>query len=111
MRKTFISILAVLTAALLPASAQVHLSERVYVSTDRDVYVAGDEMFVSAFCFDRTNGGLSNGSRTVYLEIISTDGPVQTSKVAIEGGRGGGVVSLLNSIPTGEYRLIAYTSQ
>ena len=111
MRKTFISILAVLAAAILPASAQVHLSERVYVSTDRDVYVAGDEMFVSAFCFDRTNGGLSNGSRTVYLEIISTDGPVQTSKVAIEGGRGGGVVSLLNSIPTGEYRLIAYTSQ
>ena len=111
MRKTFISILAVLAAAIMPAWSQVHLSERVYVSTDKDVYVAGDEMFVSAFCFDRINGGLSSGSRTVYLEIVSVDGPVQTAKVALDGGRGGGVVSLQNTIPTGEYRLVAYTSQ
>ena len=40
-------------AALFTAAAQDHLSERVYVSTDRDVYVAGDEMFLSAFCLDR----------------------------------------------------------
>lgn len=111
MRKTFLTILTVLTAVILPVRAQEHLSERVYVSTDRDVYVAGDEMFVSAFCFDRVNGGFSHGSRTAYLELVSVDGPVQTAKLAMESGRGGGVISLQNTIPTGEYRLIAYTSQ
>ena len=110
MKKT-ISTLFLLAAAILTANAQAHLSERVYVSTDRDVYVAGDDMFVSAFCLDRTAGGFSNGSRTAYLELVSVDGPVQTAKVALESGRGGGVIALQNTIPTGEYRLVAYTAQ
>lgn len=111
MRKTVISILALLAAAILPARSQENLSERVYVSTDRDVYVAGDELFFSAFCLDMLNGGFSSGSRTVYLELVSVDGPVQTAKASLDGGRGGGVISLQNTIPTGEYRLVAYTAQ
>ena len=111
MRKTVITILALLAAATLPARSQENLSERVYVSTDRDVYVAGDELFFSAFCLDMANGGFSNGSRTAYLELVSADGPVQTAKAALDGGRGGGVISLQNTIPTGEYRLVAYTAQ
>ena len=111
MRKTFISILSVLAAVILPAGAQERLSERVYVSTDRDVYVAGDELFFSAFCLDMTDGGFSSASNTAYIEIVSDEGPVQTSKVALEDGRGGGVISLQNTIPTGNYRLVAYTAQ
>lgn len=109
MRKFCLSIIAVFAA--LAASAQEHLSERVYVSTDRDVYVAGDEIFFSAFCLDMVRGGLSSTSRTAYLEIVSAEGPVQTAKAALEEGRGGGVIHLLNTIPTGEYRLVAYTAQ
>ena len=105
------AILVILAAAALPAEAQVRLSERVYLSTDRDVYVAGDEVFVSAFCLNVQGGGLSNVSSTAYLELVSPEGPVQTAKLALEGGRGGGVISLQNTIPTGEYRLIAYTAQ
>ena len=108
--KRILSIISAL-GILLPLAAQEHLSERVYVSTDRDVYVAGDEMFLSAFCLDMTAGGLSASSATAYLEIISPEGPVQTAKVALKDGRGGGVVHLLNTIPTGNYKLIAYTSQ
>ena len=111
MRKAFVSIIVLLAAAILPARSQGYVSERVYVSTDRDVYVAGDELFFSAFCLNMTNGGMSDGSRTAYLELVSSDGPVQTAKVALEDGRGGGVMSLLNTIPTGNYRLVAYTAQ
>ena len=46
-----------------------------------------------------------------YLELVSVEGPVQTAKVALESGRGGGVLSLQNTIPTGDYRLVAYTAQ
>ncbi len=110
MRRTT-AIFLLLFHAVLSLSAQTHLSERVYVSTDRDVYVAGDEVFVSAFCLDMNTGRLSGFSRTAYLEIVSPDGPVQTAKLALEGGRGGGVFRLHNTIPTGNYQLVAYTAQ
>ena len=110
MRKTFTSILLAL-AALLTAAAQDHLSERVYVSTDRDVYVAGDEMFLSAFCLDMSTGRLSGYSNVVYIEIIAPEGPVQTAKIALLEGRGGGCIRLDNTIPTGQYEMVAYTSQ
>ena len=110
MRKTFIIILLAL-AASLAAVAQDHLSERVYLSTDRDVYVAGDEMFLSAFCLDMSTGRLSGYSSVAYIEIISPEGPVQTAKIALSDGRGGGYVRLDNAIPTGQYEMVAYTAQ
>ena len=98
-------------SAALSSAAQGHLCERVYVSTDKDVYVSGDELFLSAFCIDMSTGRLSGTSRTAYVEIISPDGPVQTAKLALDGGRGGGAIRLLNTIPTGNYQLVAYTAQ
>ena len=110
MRKTFTIILLAL-AVSLAAAAQEHLSERVYVSTDRDVYVAGDEMYLSAFCLDMSTGRFSGYSNVAYIEIISPDGPVQTAKIALSEGRGGGCIRLDNTIPTGQYEMVAYTSQ
>jgi len=109
MKKIFSIILLFHTVMI--CVAQEHLSERVYISTDRDVYVAGDEVFLSAFCLDMNTGRLSGFSRTAYLEIVSPEGPVQTAKLALEGGRGGGVIRLHNTIPTGNYQLVAYTAQ
>lgn len=110
MKRILLSILSII--CLMPlCEAQEHLSERVYVSTDSDVYVAGDDMFVSAFCLDMATGAMSGGSAVAYLEVISPEGPVQTGKIALRKGRGGGVVSLPNTIPTGNYKLVAYTAQ
>lgn len=108
--KRMICIFALVLTALL-ASGQNHLSERVYISTDKDVYVSGDDMFFSAFCLDASTGALSRASAVAYLEICSPEGPVQTTKVALKDGRGAGVISLKNTIPTGNYLLAAYTAQ
>lgn len=110
MRKSC-TVLILVLAAVLIATAQEHLSERVYVSTDRGVYVAGDEVFLSAFCLDMGTGRFSSCSSVAYIEIISPEGPVQTAKVALSGGRGGGMIRLDNTIPTGQYKMVAYTSQ
>lgn len=109
--KRIAATILILVSAVLACAAQGHLSERVYVSTDRDVYVSGDELFLSAFCLDMETGRLSSYSKTAYIEIASPSGPVQTAKLALEGGRGGGVIRLHNTIPTGNYRLVAYTAQ
>ena len=111
MMKKFFCIFFLTLAALVSASGQSHLSERVYVSTDKDVYVSGDDMFFSAFCLDASKDVLSGASAIAYMEICSPDGPVQTAKVALSKGRGSGYITIKNTIPTGNYRLVAYTAQ
>ncbi len=91
-------------------SGQSRIRERVYVSTDREVYVAGDAVWMSAYCVDASSGKLSAFSKTAYVEVHSAAGMVQTAKIALEGGRGGGRLMLPNSLPTGNYRLLAYTA-
>lgn len=89
---------------------QTRIRERVYISTDREVYVAGDAVWLSAFCVDASTGHLSTFSKTAYVEVHSASGMVQTAKIALDGGRGGGKLMLPNTIPTGNYKLIAYTA-
>ena len=107
MKRILILVLFTLSAALY---GQTRIRERVYVSTDREVYVAGDAVWLSAFCVDAATGRLSPFSKTAYVEVHSASGMVQTSKIALDGGRGGGRLTLPNTLPTGNYKLIAYTA-
>lgn len=109
MKRIIASLAVILT--LIPIGNAQNLSERVYVSTDRNVYIAGEDMFCSAFCFNLRDHELSDLSNIAYLELISQSGPVQTAKIALKDGRGGGLMNIANTIPTGNYRLVAYTSQ
>ena len=109
MRKTLILLL--LLAATTTVRAEGSLVERTFVTTDRDVYLAGETVWCSAFCVDAATGALSPLSGTAFLEIHSARGRVLEAKVALADGRGGGSIALPQSLPTGNYRLIAYTSQ
>lgn len=97
-----------LLTALFATGAD-RLRERMYIATDRDVYVAGDVVWMSAWCVDATSGQPSGFSKIAYVEVHSPEGLVQTSKIALEGGRGAGRLTLPNTLPTGNYRLLAYT--
>ncbi|MBR5076835.1 MAG: hypothetical protein IKX28_07510 [Bacteroidales bacterium] len=94
---------------LLSAQGAERLRERVYISTDREVYVAGDAVWLSAWCVDAGTGRLSAFSKTAYVEVHSPTGLVQTAKIALDGGRGAGRLILPSTLPTGNYRLLAYT--
>ena len=84
--------------------------ERVFVTTDRDWYAAGETVYLSAFCADVSDGfRLSPVSATAYVELTSADGLAVGGKVALNRGRGAGSLSLPLSLPTGNYRLCAYT--
>jgi len=110
MKRIFVLILALLATVSLSASGRI--VERTYISTDRDVYVAGDVMWCSAFCVDAGNGGeLSTLSSIVYLELHGAQGMVQNAKIALVDGRGGGGMTLSSELPTGNYKLVAYTAQ
>ena len=105
-------ILTLLLFSLLPLPGLLGakpLRERVYISTDREVYVAGDAVWLSAWCVDAGTGRLSDFSKTAYVEVHSPSGMVQTAKIALDGGRGAGRLALPTTLPTGNYRLFAYT--
>ena len=98
---------------LLPSAAlrgAEPLRERVYLSTDREVYVAGEAVWLSAWCVDATSGRLSTFSKIAYVELHSPGAMVRTAKIALQDGRGAGRLFLPASLPTGNYRLIAYTA-
>ncbi len=110
MKKILLSAIILFAASFCIFGAD-HLVERTYLSTDRDVYVAGDRIWCSAFCVDAVAGGLSGFSSIAYVELRSSDGLVQTAKIALQGGRGAGFVEIPANTPTGNYRLFAYTAQ
>lgn len=107
MKKRTLSLVAPLLL-LFPffASAQ---TERVYVVTDRPAYLAGDRIWCSLSCFDK-NGRISPQSSVAYMELISTDESVLQAKIALFNGRGAGEFVIPAQVPTGNYRLVAYTS-
>ncbi len=105
MKKLFLLI------GLLPLLAQAQVVEKVYVSTDRSVYIAGDEIWCSLFCMDAAKSILSPFSAVSYLELVSADGTEASAKVGLMEGRGAGKFRIPVSAPTGHYKLIAYTSQ
>ena len=94
---------------LLPLLADAQKVERIYVSTDRTSYVSGERVWCSLFCAD-ADGRLGGDSAVAYLELISSAGTAVESKVGMLGGRGGGSFLIPRSVPTGTYRLLAYTS-
>ena len=106
MKKLMITILALSAALLAGAAVPV---ERIYVSTDRDVYIAGDAVWCSLTSLDG-NGRFSNESAVSYLELVSTDGTVCTAKIGLLEGRGAGSFRIPVTTPTGTYRLVAYTA-
>ena len=107
-RRLLIGMLVLLAA--LPLTGQTRTVERVYVSTDKDVFVAGDRVWCSVFCMT-PEGKLSSISSLAYLELHGPDFMAANARIALEGGRGAGYVDLPVSLPTGNYRLIAYTAQ
>lgn len=108
MKRILISLILFLPVSFLSAQSDM-LYERLYVSTDKECYLAGEQLWVSAFCYNASSGIPSPVSAVAYLEIQNLSGTVSQAKIALTGGRGSGMISLPLSIPTGIYRLSAYT--
>jgi len=102
-----------LTLVLLSLAGMASIAaapvERIYITTDRDVYLAGDAVWCSLTCLGG-NGLFSNESAVSYLELVSEEGTACTAKIGLLEGRGAGSFRIPVTTPTGTYRLIAYTA-
>lgn len=92
---------------LLAQTGAIH--ERLYLSLDKNCYLAGESIWISAFCFDLETGTPSNISSVAYVELQETQSSPVCLKIALKQGRGSGCMSLPMDLPTGNYALTAYT--
>ena len=86
--------------------AQTH--ERVYLQTDKQLYLSGELLWLKLYTTD-TDGQLLSLSKIGYVELIRDSIPEVQIKLDIRDGAGAGWMELPVMLPTGYYRMIAYT--
>jgi len=92
-------------------AANIHgqqLAERVYLQTDKPLYLAGELAYLKAFTVTPDKKPLTF-SKIVYVELLDETNPKVQVKIELSNGIGEGWLELPINLPTGYYRLIAYT--
>jgi hypothetical protein len=88
--------------------AEEKISERVYVHTDKDCYVAGEDIWVK-FYLVNSDFHPSTLSKVGYIEICDSEKPHIQIKLALNNGSGAGKIKIPAHTPSGIYQLSAYT--
>jgi len=82
--------------------------ERVYLQTDKQLYLAGELLWLKMYTTD-TEGRLTSLSKIGYVELVRDSIPEVQVKIDIRNGTGAGWMELPAMLPAGYYRMIAYT--
>jgi hypothetical protein len=86
-------------------------AEKVYLHIDRISYTSGDDIWFKAYVIDPSTNRFSVNTSKLYVELIAQDSKIiQRRTVRIENGTGHGDFQLHDSIPSGRYRIRAYTN-
>jgi hypothetical protein len=85
--------------------------EEIYVHTDRQEYVAGENIWFDVYLFDRQTAKTSGSDKIAYFEILNpVNNPVVQKRISLANGFGPGQIVLPDTISSGIYTLRAYTS-
>ena len=86
------------------------LSEKIYLQSDRNAYVTGENIFFKAYYFLNGTFKKDSISRIVYVDLVDKNGQSQTSgKYPIENGMANGNLSIPQGLTSGYYTVYAYT--
>ena len=86
-----------------------YAQERVFVSTDKNSYIVGEDIWISLYCTTGDTKEYSQESSVAYLEFHSAQGVEHTLKLALIEGRGCGRLQIPFNFATGNYSIVAYT--
>ena len=84
------------------------LRERIYVQTDKHLYLAGEPVLMK-FITTNTEQIPIVFSKIAYTELVADSVGLIQIMVELTNGTGTGQMILPADLPTGYYRLIAYT--
>lgn len=86
-----------------------NLHEKVFVHTDKETYLSNEIIWVKAYSVNEMLHTPMNLSRVLYVELLDArKTSVLQTKVELTNGKGVGSVDL-SGLPTGTYRMRAYT--
>ena len=109
MKKFFICILFVSIASQhFGYAVKNELCERIYLQTDKQIYLAGESVRMKLLTIDSDLIPLVF-SKVAYVELVDDSLSRYQIKVELINGIGEGLMLLPANLPTGYYRLIAYT--
>jgi len=98
------------TAALSATTGKSKYSEELYVRTDRDIYIVGEEVYLKVFCFSSLTHFTSGISDVAYISLLDkTNHPVLQTKIRINGLSGSGYFTLPDSLSSGNYYISTCT--
>jgi hypothetical protein len=93
------------------ARPEIMYQEELTVLTDRDIYIAGEKIYLKIYKLNRLYHLPDNVSKIVYSQLIdSYKNPVAQVKLKISGNSGTGEIAIPDTIPTGNYLLCSCTS-
>jgi hypothetical protein len=86
-----------------------NLQEKIFVHTDKDVYVAGEALWFKVYCVDGTFHRPLDLNKIAYVELFNRQNAVVAQlKVELRSGKGNGSL-MIPSVNSGYYTLRAYT--
>ena len=85
--------------------------EKIFIHTDKEVYLAGEIVWFKLYCVDALNQHPVFWSKVAYVELINNDSkPVWQGRVSLKAGDKEGSYHLPLSLNSGNYILRGYTS-
>ena len=84
--------------------------EKMFVHHNTSLLFTGEYLYYKLYCINSSSNNLSNTSKIAYIELISEHGAtVFKHKIKLEKGLGQGDFFVPTSVPSGNYKLLAYT--
>ena len=85
--------------------------EEIFVHSDRDDYIAGEDIWFNLYLIDRQSNKPIGTDRIAYLELLNPENlPIIQKRILLDKGFGPGQFVLPDTLSSGSYTLRAYTS-
>ncbi len=85
--------------------------EEIFIHSDREAYIAGEDLWFNVYLIDRQSYRPSGSSRIAYFELLNPENrPVVQKRILIDKGFGPGQIVLPDTLSSGTYTIRAYTS-
>jgi hypothetical protein len=85
--------------------------EEIYIHTDREDFIAGEDLWFNLYLIDRKSLTPSLTSGIVYFELLNFENrPLVQKRIFLENGFGPGQIVIPDTLGSGSYTIRAYTS-
>lgn len=85
--------------------------EKIYIQTDRDIYVAGESVYFRTMQFGRLSGKPGTISKVLYVDLLdSYRTPVVQVRTGTDGITGAGEFRIPDTLRTGSYFIRSFTN-